>query len=58
MRKETVRTACRRETYFMCHSLTLAISLAGQYDNPIPTRFLAHKDYLKIPARYKINRRT
>ncbi len=25
-------------------------SLAGQYDNPIPTRFLAPIDYLKIPA--------
>ncbi len=24
--------------------------LAGQYDNPIPTRFLAPIDYLKIPA--------
>jgi hypothetical protein len=25
-------------------------SLAGQYDNPIPTRFLAPIDRLKIPA--------
>jgi hypothetical protein len=25
-------------------------SLAGRYDNPIPTRFLARKDCLKIPA--------
>jgi hypothetical protein len=25
-------------------------SLAGQYDNPIPTRFLAPIDFLKIPA--------
>ena len=25
-------------------------SLAGRYDNPIPTRFLAHIDCLKIPA--------
>ncbi len=25
-------------------------SLAGQYDNPIPTRFLAHIDCSKIPA--------
>jgi hypothetical protein len=25
-------------------------SLAGQYDNPIPTRFLAPIDCLKIPA--------
>ncbi len=27
-------------------------SLAGRYDNPIPTRFLAPIDYLKIPALY------
>ncbi len=25
-------------------------SLAGRYDNPIPPRFLAPIDYLKIPA--------
>ena len=25
-------------------------SLAGRYDNPIPTRFLAPIDFLKIPA--------
>ncbi len=25
-------------------------SLEGLYDNPIPTRFLAPIDYLKIPA--------
>jgi hypothetical protein len=25
-------------------------SLAGRYDNPIPTRFLALIDFLKIPA--------
>ncbi len=25
-------------------------SLAGRYDNPIPTRFLALIDYLKIPT--------
>jgi hypothetical protein len=25
-------------------------SLAGRYDNPIPTRFLAPIDYLQIPA--------
>jgi hypothetical protein len=25
-------------------------SLAGRYDNPIPTRFLALKECLKIPA--------
>ncbi len=25
-------------------------SLAGRYDNPIPPRFLAHIDFLKIPA--------
>jgi hypothetical protein len=25
-------------------------SLAGRYDNPIPTRFLAPTDCLKIPA--------
>jgi hypothetical protein len=25
-------------------------SLSGRYDNPIPTRFLAPKDCLKIPA--------
>jgi hypothetical protein len=28
-------------------------SLAGRYDNPIPTQFLAPKDYLKIPAQEK-----
>ncbi len=28
------------------------ISLASRYDNPIPTRFLAPKDCLKIPALY------
>ncbi len=27
-------------------------SLAGRYDNPIPTRFLAPMDCLKIPAQY------
>jgi hypothetical protein len=26
------------------------VALAGRYDNPIPTRFLAPIDYLKIPA--------
>jgi hypothetical protein len=26
-------------------------SMAGRYDNPIPTRFLAPTDCLKIPAR-------
>jgi hypothetical protein len=26
-------------------------SLAGRYNNPVPTRFLAHIDCLKIPAR-------
>ncbi len=29
-------------------------SLAGRYDNPIPTRFLAPMDCLKIPALPKI----
>jgi len=28
-------------------------SLAGRYDNPIPTRFLAHIDCFKIPALVK-----
>jgi hypothetical protein len=28
-------------------------SLAGRYDDPIPTQFLALKDYLKIPAQEK-----
>jgi hypothetical protein len=27
-------------------------SLAGRYDNPIPTRFLSPKDCLKIPAQH------
>jgi hypothetical protein len=27
-------------------------SLAGRYDNPIPPRFLAPIDFLKIPAQY------
>ncbi len=27
-------------------------SLAGQYGNPIPTRFLAHIDSLKIPVNF------
>ncbi len=27
-------------------------SLAGRYDNPIPTQFLVPKDSLKIPAQY------
>jgi hypothetical protein len=27
-------------------------SLAGRYDNPIPTQFLAHMDSLKIPAQF------
>jgi hypothetical protein len=27
-------------------------SLAGRYDNPIPTRCLAPKDFLKIPAQH------
>ncbi len=26
--------------------------LAGRYDNPIPTQFLAHMDSLKIPAQF------
>ncbi len=29
-------------------------SLAGRYDNPIPTRFLAPIDCYKIPARYSL----
>ncbi len=32
-------------------SLMSLCSLAGQYDNPIPTQFLAPIDCLKIPAR-------
>jgi hypothetical protein len=28
--------------------------LAGRYDNPIPTRFLAPIDCYKIPARYSL----
>ncbi len=28
-------------------------SLTGRYDNPIPTRFLAPEDCLKIPAQFK-----
>jgi hypothetical protein len=28
-------------------------SMAGRYDNPIPTRFLAPVDCLKIPAQYR-----
>jgi hypothetical protein len=31
-------------------------SLAGQYDNPIPTRFLAPKDCSKIPAQVEISK--
>ncbi len=31
-------------------SATLLFSLAGRYDNPIPTLFLAPIDGLKIPA--------
>jgi hypothetical protein len=27
-------------------------SLAGRYDNPIPPRFLAPIDFLKIPAQF------
>ena len=30
-------------------------SLAGRYDNPIPTRCLAPIDFLKIPALIKIS---
>jgi hypothetical protein len=29
-----------------------ACSLVGRYDNPIPTRFLAPIDCLKIPAQF------
>ncbi len=29
-------------------------SLVGRYDNPIPTRFLAPIDCLKIPAQYSM----
>ncbi len=29
-------------------------SLAGRYDNPIPPRFLAPIDFLKIPALYSV----
>jgi hypothetical protein len=32
-------------------------SLAGLYDNPIPTRFLAPIDYLKIPAQDRLQHR-
>jgi hypothetical protein len=31
-------------------SIPPACSPAGRYENPIPTRFLASIDYLKIPA--------
>jgi hypothetical protein len=30
-------------------------SLAGQYDNPIPNRFLAPTDYSKIPELYSVH---
>jgi hypothetical protein len=30
-------------------------SLAGRYDNPIPTRFLAPIDCLKIPAQEEVD---
>jgi hypothetical protein len=33
-------------------------SLAGRYDNPIPPRFLAPIDFLKIPAQNKVGKRT
>ncbi len=29
-------------------------SLAGRYDNPIPPRFLAPIDFLKIPAQHSL----
>ncbi len=29
-------------------------SLAGRYDNPIPNRFLASIDFLKIPAQFSV----
>ncbi len=31
-------------------------SLAGRYNKPIPTRFLAHIDCLKIPAQHRLHR--
>jgi hypothetical protein len=37
------------------HSASLR-SLAGRYDNPIPPRFLAPIDFLKIPALFNIFR--
>ncbi len=35
------------------NSARLYTSLAGRYDNPIPSRFLAPIDCLKIPAMSK-----
>jgi hypothetical protein len=40
-----------RNRYHGIDSASLC-SLAGRYDNPIPTRFLAPIDCLKIPALY------
>jgi hypothetical protein len=31
-------------------------SLAGRYNNPIPTRFLASIDCLKIPAQHRVSK--
>jgi hypothetical protein len=42
------------ETRNRCPGINSAslCSLAGRYDNPIPTRCLAPIDFLKIPAQY------
>jgi hypothetical protein len=42
-----------RNRYQGMNSASLC-SLAGRYDNPLPTRFLAPTDCLKIPALYII----
>ncbi len=43
------------EIYFKESIPPAYYSLAGRYDNPIPTRFLAPIHYSQIPAQYVYN---
>jgi hypothetical protein len=61
-RRNELKTQCNQPEYLTfkepknrfqgTNSATLCI-LAGQYDNPIPTQFLAPIDCLKIPSQKK-----
>jgi hypothetical protein len=46
----TIQAAMQSALYDLHNTSLLACSLAGQYDNPCPTRLLSPIDYSKIPA--------